>query len=61
LCLRSIQAQQQTIVEVRRIVESILIEDERVGERAQFQQTMPICGVARQARHFQAEHDPDAS
>jgi len=46
---------------MRGIIEPILIEDKRIAKRAQLQQTMPIRGVARQARHFQAEHDPDAS
>ena len=57
----ALQAQQQAIVEVRRIVQPILIEDERVGERAQLKQSMPIGGVARQSRYFKAEHDPDAT
>jgi hypothetical protein len=54
-------SQQQAIVEMRGIVEPVLIQDEHVRERAQFQQSMPIRGVACQARHFQAEHDPDAT
>ena len=58
---RALQAQQQAIIEVRRIIQPILIEDEGVGERAKFKQPMPIGGVARQARYFQAEHDPDAA
>jgi hypothetical protein len=57
----ALQAQQQAIVEVRGVVQPILIEYERVGERAQFEQPMPIRGVARQTRHFQAEHDSDAT
>ena len=61
LCFRSIQTQQQAIVEVRRIVQPILIEDERVGERAQLKQPMPIGGVARQTRYFKTEHDTDAT
>src|SRR5580658_7094532 len=54
------KAQQQAIVEVRGIIQPSLIEDECVGKRAQFEKPMPIRGVARQARHFQAEHDSDA-
>ena len=57
----ALQAQQQAIVEVRGIVQPILIEDERVGQRAQLKQPMPIGGVARQTRHFQTEHDADAT
>jgi hypothetical protein len=43
---------------VARIVESVLIEDECVGECADFQKPVPVRGVARQSRDFQAEHDP---
>ena len=57
----ALQTQQQAIVEVRRIVQPILIEDERVSEGAQLKQPMPIGGVARQSRHFKTEHDPDAT
>ena len=48
---------QKSVIKVARIVESILIEDERVGECADFQKPVPVCGVARQSRDFQAEHD----
>ena len=58
---RALQAQQQAIVEVRRIVQAIFIEDERVGERAQLKQPMPIGGVARQARDFQTQDDAGAT
>ena len=61
MCLGNMCSQQQAIVEMRGIVEPVLIQDEHVRERAQFQQSMPIRGVACQARHFQAEHDPDAT
>ena len=57
----ALQAQQQAIVEVRRIVQPVLIEDERVGQRAQLKQPMPVGGVARQPRYFKTEHDPDAT
>jgi len=45
---------------MRGIVQSILIEDECIAERGQLKKPMPIGGVTRQARHFQAEHDPGA-
>ena len=35
------------IIEVRGIVQAIFIEDERVSQRAQLKQPMPIGGIAR--------------
>ena len=58
---RALESQQQAIVEVRRVVEPVLIEDEGIGERAQLEQPMPVGGVSRQARDLKAEHDPDAT
>ena len=53
----ALQSQEASVIKVVRIVESILIEDERVGECADFQKPVPIRGVARQSRDLQAEHD----
>ncbi len=55
------QAQEQAVVEVRRIIQPVLIQDERIGQSAQLEQAMPVGGVARQARYFKAEHDPDST
>jgi hypothetical protein len=54
---RPLQAQQQAIVEVSRIVNTVLVENQRAGERSEFQQTMPVGIVARQAGYLQAEYD----
>ena len=50
------QTQQEPVVEVGRVVDSILIENERAGQRTQLDQPMPIGGVPRQSRYFQAHH-----
>src|SRR5215471_2675256 len=59
-CLRhsALQAKQNSVVKVAWIVESVLIEDEGVGECADFQEPVPVRGVACQSRDFQAEHNP---
>ncbi len=57
---RALEAQEQPIVKVRRVIQPILIEDERVGECAEFEQPMPVV-VARQARDLESEYDPDAA
>ena len=61
LAHRPLQAQQQAVVEVRRIVDAVLVEDQGIGQRAELQQAMPVGGVARQARHLQAHDDPGMS
>jgi len=35
----------------------LFIEDERIGQRADLQQPVPVGGVSRQARNFQTEHN----
>src|SRR5215472_2219273 len=41
------------------VVEAVLVEDEGVGQSADFQQTVPVRGAAGQPRDLQAQHDPD--
>lgn len=42
------------------MIETIRVADERVGDAAQIEQSIPIGVVARESRHFQAQHQPDA-
>jgi formate hydrogenlyase transcriptional activator len=56
LCFRSIETQQETIIEVRWIIHAVFIENERVGQSADLQQPVPVGGVSRQAGNsFDAE------
>jgi hypothetical protein len=43
------------------IIDVIAIADERIGETAEIEQAVPIGIVAREAGHFEAEHDADMS
>src|SRR5215469_5039219 len=52
------KSQQDSVVKLARIVESILIQDQGVGECADFQEPVPVRGIARQSRNLQAEHNP---
>src|SRR5882724_6674842 len=52
-----LQSKQQSVVKVAGVVDSVLIQNERVGEGADFQEPVPVGGIACQARNFQAEHD----
>src|SRR5262249_19176515 len=58
---RALQAQKQAGVEVRRVIQPVLIKDEGVGESTEFEQSRPVGGVARQARYLKAKYDPDVS
>jgi len=49
LCFRSIQTEQEPVVKVRRVIDSILVENERAGQRTQLDQPMPVGGVPGQA------------
>ena len=56
-----LETQQQAVVEVRGIVDAILVEDEGVSECADLQQPVPVGRVAGQARHLQPEDDARAA
>ncbi len=57
----ALEAEQQAIIEHRRMIDAIGIADERVGEAAEVEQAIPIGIVAREAGHFETEHDADVS
>lgn len=56
---RALEAQQQTVIEIVRIIQTALVQDQRVAQRAQLEQPVPVAVVAGQTRDFQAEHDAD--
>jgi hypothetical protein len=52
------QAEQQAVVEVGRVIETVLVADQRARERGDLQETVPISVVARQPGDLESEHDP---
>jgi hypothetical protein len=58
---RALEAQQQTIVEVSRVVDAILIQDQRIRESADLEQPVPVRRVASKARDLEPEDDSRAS
>jgi hypothetical protein len=54
---RTLQAQQEPIVEVARIVDAVAVANQRIEQGAELQQPMPIRTVACQARYFVAHDD----
>jgi hypothetical protein len=53
----SLQPQQKPVVEARRIVDAVFIEDQGVGKGANLQKALPVGIVARQPGDFQPHHD----
>jgi len=60
LAHRALEAEQQPIVEVRGVVDPILVEDEGIGQGTDLEQPVPVGRVASQPRDLQPEHDPGA-
>ena len=60
LCLahRALETQQQPVVKVSWIVNAILVQDQRLSERRQLEQAVPVGVVACQARDLKPEDDP---
>ena len=57
----SLKAEQQPVVEVRRIIDAVFIQNERVRQCADFQQPVPVRGVACQTGHLQAQDNTGAA
>ena len=57
LAHRALQAEQQPVVEVRRVVHTIFVADDRARHGGQLEQALPVGVVARQPRDLQAQHD----
>ena len=61
LAHRALESEQEPVVEVSGIVDAVLVEDQRVAQRADLQQPMPVGGVAGQPRDLEPEHDAGAT
>ena len=59
LAHRSFEAEQQTVVEQRRMIDAVGVADQRVGKAGEIDQAVPVGIVAGKARHLQAEHEAD--
>src|SRR5580700_274183 len=55
----TLQPQQQAIIEVRRVVDALLVKDQRIGIGAELEQLLPINRVACQPRDLEPKHDAD--
>ena len=57
----ALQAEQQPVVEVGRVIQPVLVADQRARHGADLQQPVPVGVVAGQPGHLQAQHDPGAA
>jgi hypothetical protein len=55
MCLAhgALQPEQEAIIELSRIIDAILIQDQRIGQGAQLDEPMPVGRVARQPGNLQ--------
>ena len=58
---RALEPEQQPVVEVGRVIEPVLVADQRARERADLEQPVPVGVVAGQPGDLEAEHDPGAA
>ncbi len=51
------KAQKESVIEPARVIQTVLVQDQCLGQRADLQQPLPIGVVAGQPRHLQADDD----
>ena len=57
----ALEPEQQPVVEVGRVIEPVLVADQRARHGADLQQPVPVGVVAGQPGDLQAQHDPGAA
>ena len=58
---RALEPEQQAIIEVGRVVESVFVQNERLAQRADLQQAMPVARVTGESRDLQPHDHADAT
>src|SRR5260370_3626899 len=61
LAHRALHAKQQPIVGMARIVDSVLVDDERADQSTKFDQRMPVAAIAGKTRRLDREHSADTA
>jgi hypothetical protein len=56
-----LQAQEETVIKMGRIVSTVFVENQGIGEHADLEQSVRVCIVPRQAGHLQSKDDTGAS
>lgn len=55
---RALEPEQQAVVQLTRIVDAVVIDQQRVGQSAEVDEMVPVAVVPRQPRGFEREHRP---
>src|SRR6478672_5078008 len=58
---RAFHSEQQPIIGMPRIIDSVLVHDDSPDQSTELDQRMPVAAVARQPGHLDREHSPDAA
>ena len=61
LAHRALHAKQQPIVGMARIVDSVLVDDERADQSTELDQRMPVAAIAGKTRRLDREHGADTA
>ena len=61
LAHRSLHPQQQAIVRVTRIVDTVLVQNQRTDQTAELEQRVPVAAVAGKTGGFDRNHSADSS
>ncbi|MEY9299114.1 hypothetical protein ABIF24_003745 [Bradyrhizobium elkanii] len=52
---------EEAVIEVRRIIQPVFVQNQCVSECTQLEQSMPVGVVARKARYLKSKYDPDTA
>ena len=58
---RALQPEQQPIVEMSRIIDAVLVENQGIGQSADLEKSMPVHRVSREPGHLKPEDDAGTS
>src|SRR5215831_11949856 len=61
LCHHSVHAEQQAIIGMARIIDSVLVDDDRGDQSTELDQHMPVAAIAGETRGLDREHRADVS
>jgi hypothetical protein len=61
LAHRTLHAEQQPIIGMARIVDSVLVDDERADQSTELDQRMPVAAITGKTRRLDREHSTDTA
>jgi hypothetical protein len=61
VCCTALDPQEQAVVVLSRIIDAILVDDERVGQATDLDEAVPVAAGTSQPRGFEAQDGADAA